>query len=424
MCCKDANRSSTTDEDTKYIGLVNAVASFADQEASTGKYNPFHARRLFHSATPPTDNTRLFRYQSLVVEQNRLNIDIQSFKNEGVSRSTLSKLSSESTTDPILNTLSVVNSVAVSGPEATEKHVLRTTLELLKKRPYDLGLTLLASQIHIRASNYQAAASVLESLLSHLPDTDPTRHAPGLVALAVALYTHLGRPAAAKATLASAASHWRTAAPDTGSHDALLRAAAAALLLQRSSSSASGAEEEQEAGRDARAARAIFAGLHARRPDDAACAAGLAAALAACGPAAALAERPELVAALRPARELVDGVDVDALEAQGVARPAVAAEAAKADAADGGPARKRRKRSLPPSRRPKDFVEGREPADKERWLPLRERSYWRPKGKKGRARAAGLTQGGVVEEKEKSGTVSEVKKAAPSAKGKKKKGRK
>jgi signal recognition particle subunit SRP72 len=355
-------------------------------------------------------------------------VDIQSFKHEGMSKSTSSKLSSKSTADPTLNTLSVVHAMAVSGPESTEKQVLRTTLQLLKKRPYDLGLTLLAMQIHVRASNHQAAGSVLESLFSHLPKDDPTRHAPGLVALAVALYTQLGRPAAAKATLDAAAAHWRRGAPNAGAHDALLRAAAAALLLQPSSPGAKDRGAEDGRDGDAEAARAIFADLRARRPDDPASAAGLAAALAACDPAA-LAGRPDLVAALRPAHELVAGVDVDALEAQGVARPAAAAAAAAAAGAKGveaadGPAKKRRKGSLPPSRRPKDFVEGREPADKERWLPLRERSYWRPKGKKGRARAAGLTQGGVVEEKEKSGAVSEVKKAPAGSKGKKKKGRK
>lgn len=47
------------------------------------------------------------------------------------------------------------------------------------------------------------------------------------------------------------------------------------------------------------------------------------------------------------------------------------------------------------SRLPKKDEQGKAP-DPERWLPLRDRSTYKPKGKKGRAKAA-LTQGGVVD---------------------------
>ncbi len=38
--------------------------------------------------------------------------------------------------------------------------------------------------------------------------------------------------------------------------------------------------------------------------------------------------------------------------------------------------------------------------DPERWLPLRDRSTYRAKSKKGKKKAADLTQGGVVKEEE------------------------
>jgi signal recognition particle subunit SRP72 len=53
------------------------------------------------------------------------------------------------------------------------------------------------------------------------------------------------------------------------------------------------------------------------------------------------------------------------------------------------------KKKIRKSRVPKDFVLGKE-MDKERWLPMRDRSYYKPKRKKGKARTEGLTQGGVV----------------------------
>ena len=67
------------------------------------------------------------------------------------------------------------------------------------------------------------------------------------------------------------------------------------------------------------------------------------------------------------------------------------------------------------SKRPKDFVEGKVP-DPERWLPLRERSGFRVKGKKGKRKDGGGmgTQGGVEKEKEK---VAPVPAAAVTAGG-------
>lgn len=50
------------------------------------------------------------------------------------------------------------------------------------------------------------------------------------------------------------------------------------------------------------------------------------------------------------------------------------------------------------SRLPKDYDPAKTP-DPERWLPLKDRSSYRPKGKKGRQKAAEKTQGGVGGEK-------------------------
>ena len=47
------------------------------------------------------------------------------------------------------------------------------------------------------------------------------------------------------------------------------------------------------------------------------------------------------------------------------------------------------------SRLPKDYDASKTP-DPERWLPLKDRSTYRPKGRKGRQKAAEKTQGGGV----------------------------
>ena len=46
---------------------------------------------------------------------------------------------------------------------------------------------------------------------------------------------------------------------------------------------------------------------------------------------------------------------------------------------------------------PQNYDESKKP-DPERWLPIRDRSYYKPKGKKGKAKVAAATQGGPVAE--------------------------
>lgn len=65
--------------------------------------------------------------------------------------------------------------------------------------------------------------------------------------------------------------------------------------------------------------------------------------------------------------------------------------------------------------------------DPERWLPLKDRSSYRPKGKKGKKKALDATQGGVVRENALEGVEAPGSKVVTGgggvAKGKKKKGK-
>jgi signal recognition particle subunit SRP72 len=130
---------------------------------------------------------------------------------------------------------------------------------------------------------------------------------------------------------------------------------------------------------------------------------------------------------LPPVQDLIRGIDVDGLFASGVAVARSSAASKKRPASDDANAEKsskRRRRKLP-----KNFVEGKTP-DPERWLPLRDRASYRPKGKKGKKRAGEATQGGMVKEEETLGLVGgggvKVEKATPvsSNNKKKKKGKK
>ena len=97
---------------------------------------------------------------------------------------------------------------------------------------------------------------------------------------------------------------------------------------------------------------------------------------------------------------LIAGIDVDYLEASGVPFPTPPATSSSSSTKAGkkralDEAAKPAKKRVRKSRLPKDYEQGKTP-DPERWLPLRDRSTYKPKGKKGRAKAL-FTQGGFVD---------------------------
>jgi signal recognition particle subunit SRP72 len=106
---------------------------------------------------------------------------------------------------------------------------------------------------------------------------------------------------------------------------------------------------------------------------------------------------PEL-GKMTPISNLIKGVDIAALEKAGIPQSSNALAIAQQISsrkrpADGAQSKPKRLRK---SRLPKDYEPGKTP-DPERWLPLRDRSNYRPKGKKkGRKDASDRTQGGVV----------------------------
>lgn len=132
---------------------------------------------------------------------------------------------------------------------------------------------------------------------------------------------------------------------------------------------------------------------------------------------------------MTPVEKLIAGVDVSALESFGVAQPS-RKRAAEEEAMPLVKAKKTKKKKprLPPNADPSKKL------DPERWLPMRDRSYYKPKGRKGKQKVAAATQGGPVAEESMELTgggrldvlkVDQAKKAGgggPANKKKKKKG--
>jgi signal recognition particle subunit SRP72 len=369
--------------------------------------NPYITQKVVQTVPKIAGNDRLFEYQSTVLRRNKYIIELQCQKFTGVQKTTghiiAGEASSPVTTDKAV--LGVIHAAAKAELQ-TGKEALRSILPMLDSRPDDVGLLLTIIQLYIQTEQPGKALALLEAFFKRLeaattPDRADIRFAPGLVALAVSLYRLQGRQTAIRAELARAAAHWENSlSSDTTSSrsDSLLREAGIALLHSSNSS-------------DLSISGAAFSRLAAAAPEDRAARAGLVASFAVSDPEKASAH----LDALSPVDKLISGVDVSSLLEGGVASlptppssaagkkrgasapqsedsAAPAAKKAKADAEAQAPKKRRGKL-------PKDYDPSKKP-DPERWLPLRDRSTYRPKGKKGKKRAAEATQGGPVKEEE------------------------
>lgn len=369
---------------TRHIAQVNSIAATKDHS------NPYLSHRLFHSSPKPLKTDQHFSFQTNLLRQDEYVISLLSQKAAGVASSTEKVISASPapSVSPAVNMAAVLNAAAHSRSATTEKAALKQIIPLLEKRPNDVGLILTITHLYVLTGNHAAATHLLESFFARLSQSGTAsdldvRFAPGLVATLVSLYAQQGRPGAARSELAKAAEYWRkphkskTEAPSKS----LLVAAGTALLDTHNQENVTTAGE-------------IFKGLYDQDNNDRAAIAGLVAAYAVSDPSNIPADLKEY---LPEASRLVSDIDAAALENAGVpalAQPA-AIERKKRAAPKAVPSKTKR---ICKARMPKEFDPNKK-MDAERWLPMRDRSYYRPKGRKGKKKAEGFTQGGVVDEK-------------------------
>ncbi|KAH7076127.1 hypothetical protein FB567DRAFT_608770 [Paraphoma chrysanthemicola] len=395
---------------TRYIAQVNSIA------ASKEHSNSYLSHRLFHSSPRPPVTDQHFSFQSNILRQDEYVISLLSQKVSGVASSTEKVIaaSPSPSLSPAVNMAAVLNAAAHARNTETEKAALKEIVPLLEKRPTDVGLILTITHLYVITNNYAAATHLLETFFRRLeqsgsaPDLD-VRFAPGLIASIVSLYAQQGRPGAAKSELAKAAEYWRkphkskTEAPSK----ALMVAAGTALL-------------DTHSPENIKVAGEIFKSLYDQDNEDRAAIAGLVATYSITDPSGI---PDDLLSYLPEAARLIQDVDAVALEGAGVpigklTTTDLAAEARKRSIAPTRPVHSRTKR-LRKARMPKEYVEGKK-VDPERWLPMRDRSYYRPKGRKGKKKMEGLTQGGVVADEKGSTPAQEKKIVKDQGKGKKK----
>ncbi|KAK5995841.1 Signal recognition particle subunit SRP72-like protein [Cladobotryum mycophilum] len=373
--------------------------------------NPYLRQRRNGSLVSSLDS-KLFNHQSNIITRNNLIIDLEAQKVNGVSNRTNKILNQAQhpNINPSINAVSVLNAAAETHG-STGKEALRKLQTLAAKRPNDIGLILTIIQIQIQQQQTGSALSVLEPFLNRLESSgdvvdQDARFSPGLVALAVSLMRSQQRESSAKAELVKAAKYWQSRPSDAVS-SLLLEAG---IELMRSSS----VDDLSLAG-------SAFEKLFAEQRGSDIASAGLVASFA----ASDASKVQQHSAQLPPVEDLISGVSIDDLFASGVAIASNNATSRKRPAEETSEkaTKKRRRRKLP-----QNYVEGKTP-DPERWLPLRDRSSYRPKGKKGKKKAGESTQGGIVKEEETlvlvgGGDVKVEKAPTTTASKKKKKGKK
>ncbi|KAK2755044.1 Signal recognition particle core component [Arachnomyces sp. PD_36] len=358
--------------------------------------NPYLLHKQFHDTPQSTDSDKLFDYQERALDGNSHSIDLLVRKYDGVARLTAKTLSESPapTTSAKVNMLSVFNAAA-HAREEIGKPGLKKILPLLEKRPQDVGLVLTIIQLYVTAGDLSSAISTLESFLKQVESSDSpsdqdVRFNPGLISVLIALYKKQGRKTHIKTELSKAASHWRNQ-PQQKQPASLLRAAATSLLESPSPNTS-----------DATTAAEIFSSLHEQDPTDKFATAGYVAAHATTATTStSLANLKPKVQNLTPIQDLISGIDVSALENAGIPHPAALAPSSSStgkrraeESKDSNKKKRARKTRLPKDYDP-NSTKGPDP---ERWLPMRDRSYYRPRGKKGKQKAADRTQGGVVNE--------------------------
>ncbi|KAF9883782.1 Signal recognition particle core component [Aspergillus nanangensis] len=378
--------------------------------------NPFLLYKDLHATPDSTNNDRLFNFQDNIVLGNVHSVDLLVQKYDGIIRSTSKALSQSPypSAEPHINLLSVHNAAAHAQGQTGTKG-LKAILSALENRPKDVGLVLTAIQLYVTAGNTTSAITTLERSLRALDESNSeldkeVRFNPGLLSVLVSLYKLEGRKLQIRSELSKAATYWqeRSKAPAS-----LFRAAAASLL--HSSDRA-----------DLTKSGDLFKTLYQKDASDRFAIAGYVASQAPLDYAKIEAQ----VDSLPAVGDLIADIDVSALESAGIS-PSSSATAAAAAAIAGARKRSsahkdgRATKRIRKSRLPKDYDSSKKP-DPERWLPLRDRSTYRPKGRKSKQRAAERTQGGVVNEKaeEPSAPVQQQKpQGGGSSKNKKKKGK-
>ncbi|KAJ2901314.1 hypothetical protein MKZ38_001981 [Zalerion maritima] len=383
-----------TDASTAHFRQINTLAVQQLLQGNSKSSNPFLAQSSIDLLPPIPLEDKVFDYQAWRMECDKHIINLQAFKYEGVARSITKNLQ-----QPVLPSSSVrINALSAVRAAAevklqTGKPAIRKLTTIFESRPSDIGLLLTLVQLYITVGNYHMAVALLEDFGKHIDESEDKeaagsrcRYLAGLVAVRVTLLKKQNRHTAARDELARAVSFWIEHGNENDEEQvatkSILREAGIELIHSTDANhlSAAGAAFEH------------LAKSGGGGGSDKVAEAGFVASVATTD----YSQVEPYIPSLEDVDDLADDVDVNALLEGGVvAFPSqIEKQRKKRAAADSlEPAKRSKKRKM--RKLPKNYVEGKE-VDPERWLPMKDRSYYKPRGRKGKKKAMEATQGGAV----------------------------
>ncbi|KAL9058430.1 MAG: hypothetical protein Q9162_001725 [Coniocarpon cinnabarinum] len=385
------------DAATRRVALANQIA------ARESVINPYRAQQAFRSLSRDDQDSLTFTYQEAALSRSMMAIETQAHKFSHAVKTASEK--------PWAG-------VYVAAAHVQNQHgelAIAELLALLKRRKADVGLLMTVIQLCILDGQAQAATEVLQRFMKQLEQSTnasdkDVRFSNGLVSLLVSLYAGQNRTEQARRELEKAAQHWRQRIKETRASLPLLRAAAAAQL-----------EKPFSDGEDF--ARQIIEAVNDNEGRSMATTAGLLAAGVQPSDKSGTGE-----STLQSIEALTLNINAEALDAAGVATvektvPTLTSSKRPAQVQ----AKPRKAPQIRKSRMPKDYDPSKTP-DPERWLPLHERSTWRPKGKKKNKSSQGMAMQGGISNQDTGASAPQQQsngqqKATANSKSKKKKGK-
>lgn len=410
----DAQRLLSSLQDGVTDPVLEHITSI-DSVALNAAVDPFQARQEIEKLSCRTDLSSLFQFQTQTIDHNRLISYLKTHQPNAVHKAAKRILQGAAlpSTDYKINAMSVLDGAATVDQQPAKK-AIKSLLPVAAKRPDDLGLLLVLIQLYASTNNLAGAIAALETFntrqeKSSSPTARAVRFAPGLVALGAVLYEARNQTEKRRSELAKAATFWRAEQAQNTSLAAQNSVALTDLFKTAGYALLSSPETKQQ-----RLAAEIFAALYDADQADGYAAAGLCASIDARSPE--LRSKPE---------KLVKGIDVEALLRDGIASAATSAlqiakskrkarsktksskpsrskssitnpvanvpkrvaGPAAAKTTKGAPsapsvpssvtATQTKTKRIKPSRLPKDYDPTQKP-DPERWLPMRDRSSYRP----------------------------------------------
>lgn len=357
-------KSSAADPVVAAVVNNNLVSSRKNQDL-------FDAAKKLKSASAKELDSKLFSHQKRVIAMNEALLNLYMHKYNACTDATNKLLEKYPDNDHLYLILA-----AVSAHQNKNSKAISDLETFAKKAPESLAIHFAIIQLNLIESKHNAALNTLEQYLNNVKSKPQVYYQPALIALLVWLYEQTGQSERAMQTLDEASSQWKSGTSSSISTppSSILKQTAAFKLKAR---------RFQDAATD-------YEQLVKADPMDSQAIAGLITAYSEINPA--LAEK--YGNALPP----VESGSLDLATLERVV-PGVKRQYMKKDGKDGPVKKKSKKNKKRKPLLPKSFDANVTP-DPERWLPQRERSTYRAKGKSKKAMAKGpqgasVTGGGI-----------------------------